>query len=63
MLGHLVIREVLCKPAVLSIGRKEVADKFPVQMKLGIGEELGTQQVIDLPAIDTSSKTDPSGTT
>src|ERR1700674_1006630 len=54
MLGHLVIREVLCKPAVLSIGRKEVADKFPVQLKLGTGEVRDTEKVIDLPALDAS---------
>jgi hypothetical protein len=43
MLGQLVIREVLCKPAVLTVGRKEVAEKFPAQLELG-GEPAGTRE-------------------
>jgi hypothetical protein len=38
MLSDLVIREILCKPAVLTISKKEVADKFPVQLELGTGQ-------------------------
>lgn len=56
MLGHLVIREVLCKPAVLSIGRKEVADKFPVQMRLGIGEKVESEKILDVPSPDPPTK-------
>jgi hypothetical protein len=37
MLEELVIREILCKPAVLTVGRKEVAEKFPAQLELGSG--------------------------
>lgn len=33
MLGELVIREVLCKPAILSIGRKEIAEEVPLQLE------------------------------
>jgi hypothetical protein len=39
MLEELVIREVLCKPVVFSVGRKESADKLPVQMELRPGVE------------------------
>jgi|HubBroStandDraft_6_1064221.scaffolds.fasta_scaffold01157_10 hypothetical protein len=34
MLRELVIREILCKPAVLSIGRGEISEKVPLQMEL-----------------------------
>jgi hypothetical protein len=34
MLRELVIREILCKPAVLNIGRKESSEKVPLQMEL-----------------------------
>lgn len=45
MLSDLVIREILCKPAVLTISRKEIADKLPVQLELGTAEQnkLGTE--------------------
>jgi len=39
MLSDLVIREILCKPAVLTISRKEIADKLPVQLELATGEQ------------------------
>jgi hypothetical protein len=39
MLSDLVIREILCKPAILTVSRKEIADKLPVQLELGAGEE------------------------
>jgi hypothetical protein len=39
MLEELVIREVLCKPVVFSVGRKENADKMPMQMELSAGAE------------------------
>jgi hypothetical protein len=39
MLSDLVIREILCKPAILTVSRNEIADKLPVQLKLGTGEE------------------------
>jgi hypothetical protein len=39
MLEELVIREILCKPVVFSVGRKENADKLPVQMELSVGVE------------------------
>jgi hypothetical protein len=44
MLSDLVIREILCKPAVLTISRKEIADKLPVQLELGTEAE-GTPQL------------------
>ena len=36
MLEELVIREVLCKPVVFSVGRNENAEKLPVQMELNV---------------------------
>jgi len=39
MLEELVIREVLCKPVVFSVGRKENAEKLPVQMELSASVE------------------------
>lgn len=39
MLSDLIVREILCKPAVLTISRKEIADKFPLQLELGTGEQ------------------------
>jgi hypothetical protein len=39
MLSDLIIREILCKPAVLTVTRKEMADKLPVQLELGTGEQ------------------------
>jgi uncharacterized protein len=39
MLEELVIREVLCKPVVFSVGRKETAERLPVQMELNVGVE------------------------
>jgi len=35
LFGQLVIREILCKPAVLTVGRKEIAERFPAQLELG----------------------------
>ena len=45
MLSDLIIREILCKPAVLTVSRKEIADKVPVQLELVPGEQkkLGTE--------------------
>jgi len=40
MLGDLVIREILCKPAVLSVTRQELADKLPAQMQLEMTSEI-----------------------
>jgi hypothetical protein len=54
MLGQLVIREVLCKPAVLSIGRKEVAEKFPIQLKFG-PEKTASKTHLELPSPDRSN--------
>ena len=34
MLRDLVIREILCKPAVLSIGRREASEQLPLPMEL-----------------------------
>jgi hypothetical protein len=34
MIGEMVIREILCKPVVMSIVRREVADKLPKQLQL-----------------------------
>lgn len=34
MLSGLIVREILCKPAVLTISRKEIAEKIPVQLEL-----------------------------
>jgi hypothetical protein len=39
MLEELVIREILCKPVVFSVGRKETSEKMPVQMELKVGVE------------------------
>lgn len=38
VLRELVIREVLCKPVVLSVWRKEIADRVPVQLELPSSE-------------------------
>lgn len=56
MLEELVIREVLCKPVVFSVGRKENADKLPVQLELSVGAEPKA-----LPAVEpgASSSTTP----
>jgi uncharacterized protein len=47
MLNDLVIREILCKPAVMTVSRKEIADKLPVQLEMGTSDppriESGTQ--------------------
>jgi hypothetical protein len=43
MLGQLVIREILCKPAVLTVGRQEVAEKLPTQLELGTGPAEGDE--------------------
>lgn len=42
MLGEIVIREILCKPAVLTISRAETAEKMPTQLQLGIEPEIKT---------------------
>jgi hypothetical protein len=34
MLDELIVREVLCKPAVLTISRREQSEKSPAQMTL-----------------------------
>jgi hypothetical protein len=34
MIGEMVIREILCKPVVMSVLRREVADKLPTQLVL-----------------------------
>jgi hypothetical protein len=34
MIGEMVIREILCKPVVMSVVRREVADKLPTQLLL-----------------------------
>jgi hypothetical protein len=34
MIGEMVIREILCKPVVMSVVRREVADKLPQQLQL-----------------------------
>jgi len=36
MLGDLRVREILCKPAVFTVTRKEVSEKLPAQMQLNI---------------------------
>jgi hypothetical protein len=58
MLSDLIIREILCKPAVLTVSRKEIADKIPVQLELGTGEQkqLGTE---DADTRQIGSGTDP----
>lgn len=39
MLRELVVREIICKPAVLTISRKETAEKLPKQLEAGEGSE------------------------
>jgi hypothetical protein len=60
MLGQLVIREVLCKPAVLSVSRREVADNVPTQLQLDIAPEIKTlpanSEVTDRRAPDKESE-------
>jgi hypothetical protein len=38
MLGELIVREVLCKAAVLTITRRETSEKLPTQLPLEMGE-------------------------
>jgi len=55
MLGELVIREVLCKPAVLTISRREVSEKLPTQMRLEMKSDVKA-----LPSVsETISKKSP----
>lgn len=58
---ELVIREVLCKPVVLSISRKEIADKSPVQMKLLAGTEPGPTDAIDSSSAPSKTEGSPAG--
>jgi hypothetical protein len=55
MLSELVIREILCKPAVFSIGRKEIAERFPVQMTLNIKAEPSSLGSGDIPNLHAAS--------
>jgi len=48
MLGELRIREILCKPAVFSVIRKEVAEKLPKQLQ--------SQQLTDDKALPESTE-------
>jgi hypothetical protein len=53
MIGEMVIREILCKPVVMSVLRREVAEKLPTQLQLSAPE---TDKPAELPAPDDSSK-------
>jgi hypothetical protein len=60
MLSDLIIREILCKPAVLTVSRKEMADKLPVQLELATGEQKKLETEADsTPQL--GSGTEPSG--
>jgi uncharacterized protein len=62
MFGELVIREVLCKPAILTISKKEIADRVPVQSELdapGEQPKLGPAPVDA--AVDAESGDHPDG--
>jgi hypothetical protein len=39
MLGELIVREILCKPAVLTISRKEHSEKMPGQLSFDLESE------------------------
>jgi hypothetical protein len=52
MIGEMVIREILCKPVVMSVLRREVAEKLPKQLQLSPPE---VQKPAELPAPEDSS--------
>jgi hypothetical protein len=55
MLGELIVREVLCKAAVLTISRREASEKLPTQLPL----EMSSTPVVALPAPSTDPKLTP----
>jgi hypothetical protein len=42
MLGELIVREVLCKAAVLTVSRKEQSEKMSGQLSLEMGSDSKT---------------------
>lgn len=57
MLGELIVREILCKAAVLTISRKEHSEKMPGQLSLEIGSDSKT---LPAPIEITETQTRPS---
>lgn len=58
MLGELIVREILCKPAVLTISRRERSEKMPGQLALDIKPEPVTPIPAELPASSVAEKSD-----
>lgn len=56
MLSDLIVREILCKPAVLTISRKEIADKFPLQLELGTGEQNQIEEPESTPQLESGTE-------
>jgi hypothetical protein len=42
MLGELIVREVLCKAAVLTVSRREQSEKMPGQLSLELNSDSKT---------------------
>lgn len=56
MIGEMVIREILCKPVVMSVVRREVAEKLPKQLQLSEQQEQReAARPAELPAPEDSS--------
>lgn len=53
MLGELIVREILCKAAVLTLSRKEHSEKMPGQLTLDISK---AEPIALGPAIETDDK-------
>ncbi len=51
MLREMVIREILCKPAVLTISRAETSERIPTQLQLESTAETKTLPAANGPAI------------
>jgi hypothetical protein len=53
MLQELVVREILCKPVVLTISRKEISETSPAQMAFSTAEppKKETEEGMDKPLL------------